>query len=92
MPTNRRKRDRARRPDRVPYGIYSYLLALPYDPLAHDGSGRLETFQRSRTELLDSYWLLFTAAERRKARAIERAENERREAAFERTRAAMRTK
>ena len=75
MATNRRVRSRARRPAAIPWGIYTYLLGLPYDPIADAGTGRLETFRCSRAALLAAYGRLLTPDELRKAKRI--AERER---------------
>jgi hypothetical protein len=54
----------------VPWGIYSFLLDLPYDPIADAGTGRLETFRYTRAQLIERYGPLLTEAERRKAARV----------------------
>ena len=54
----------------VPWGIYSYLLGLPYDPIKDVGTGRLECYLHTREELIETYWPALTDAERRRAMEI----------------------
>ena len=67
MPT--RRKPLLRGPSPIPPGILRFLLDLPFDPAA-DNTGALETFRRSRAELLERYWDRLTPAQRRRASRV----------------------